>query len=82
MTKSTTSTAAPKPTKFGQIRELLTARRGATLAQLCETTGWQTHSVRAALTGLRKQGCEIERTKADDGTTSYRITSVRKDAKG
>lgn len=81
MTKTSTSTTAPKPTKLDRIRELLAAKRGATLAQLCESTGWQTHSVRAALTGLRKQGHEVERTKSDDGTTTYRIL-VRKETKG
>lgn len=79
MTKSTTTAA--KPTKLERIRELLAAKRGASLPQLCEATGWQTHSVRAALTGLRKKGCVIERAKADDGTTTYRITLAPKGAK-
>ena len=77
----TTTAAAPKPTKLDRIRELLTAKRGATLTELCDATGWQTHSVRAALTGLRKQGHEIERTKAGDGVTTYRIAGARNKAK-
>ena len=74
MTDKTTD--APKQTKLDRIRDMLAAKRGASLPQLCKATGWQTHSVRAALTGLRKKGYVIERTRAEDGTTSYRITSA------
>jgi DNA-binding transcriptional regulator PaaX len=41
---------------------------GATLAELIEGTGWQPHSARAALTGLRKKGHLIERRKRGDLT--------------
>jgi hypothetical protein len=36
---------------------------GAALGDLTAATGWQVHSVRAALTGLRKEGKELAREK-------------------
>lgn len=61
--------------KVGRIRSLLASPAGATLPTLCEATGWQSHSVRAALTGLRKAGAAIEKDKAQDSTTVYRIAA-------
>jgi hypothetical protein len=34
------------------------------------------HSVRAALTGLRKDGKELIRAKDDAGVTRYRLTAA------
>ena len=41
------------------------------MAELIVATGWLEHSVRAALTGLRKSGHEIIRTNQPDGATNY-----------
>jgi DNA-binding transcriptional regulator PaaX len=38
-------------------------------------TGWQEHSIRAALTGLRKAGRTVTRERNDDGTR-YRIVGA------
>ncbi|EYD75859.1 hypothetical protein Rumeso_02641 [Rubellimicrobium mesophilum DSM 19309] len=62
-------------TKLGQIHALLASPSGASLATLCDATGWQSHSVRAALTGLRKGGKVIEKSKGEDGTTLYRLVA-------
>jgi DNA-binding IclR family transcriptional regulator len=40
--------------------------QGATLPELIEATGWQPHTTRAMLTGLRKKGHAIERRKRED----------------
>ena len=40
---------------------------------MVKATGWQPHTTRAALTGLKKKGCTIERDKRND-VTCYRIT--------
>ncbi|MFN4324204.1 MAG: DUF3489 domain-containing protein [Aeromonas media] len=48
---------------------------GATLAELVEATGWQQHTVRAALTGLRKKGHEVVRSKRGE-TTCYAVTAA------
>lgn len=68
---------APCETKAAILRRLLSRRLGADLATLQSTTGWQPHSVRAALSGLRKAGYIIERTEAakSGDTTIYRITA-------
>jgi predicted ArsR family transcriptional regulator len=63
---------APSPTsKIEQIKALLARSGGATLAELVEATGWQPHTTRAALTGLRKKGHAIAKDKRGD-VTCYR----------
>jgi hypothetical protein len=67
--------------KLASVIGLLRAPGGATLDGLVKVTGWLPHTTRAALTGLRKRGYEIDR-KRKDGQTTYRITAVpRADAK-
>ena len=66
-----------KPTKIETILKLLRRSNGASIAQLQKATGWQPHSVRAALTGLRKKGHNIERDKDTKGVTRYRIAGER-----
>ncbi len=62
------------PTKSATILKLLRRPKGASIDQLQKATDWQAHSIRAALTGLRKKGHEIERSGKDrTGTTVYRI---------
>ena len=64
-------TAARPKTKQAIIRGLVERSNGASIAELTRATKWQAHSVRAAITGLRKAGTEIVRTKNDGGTTRY-----------
>ena len=67
----------PKVTKKAKLVSLLRKNGGADIASLSKRLGWQTHSTRAAMTGLRKSGYVIELTKAGDGKPSrYRISSV------
>jgi len=61
-----------QPSKLDLIRSLLARPDGASLYELVAATGWQPHSVRAGMTGLRKQGLTITRTKAH-GTTRFAI---------
>jgi len=67
-----------KPTKIDAVIRLLRRSGGATIAQLQKVTGWQPHSVRAALTGLRKKGHDVQRNKNAKGVTVYRITKEAK----
>ena len=67
-----------KTTKTHAVIQLLRRPSGATIAQIQRATGWQPHSVRAALTGLRKKGHDVKRDKNAKGVTVYRIA---KDAK-
>jgi hypothetical protein len=48
-------------------------REGATVEQMVASLGWQAHTVRAAMTGLRKRGYVIDRTKPEYGETLYAI---------
>lgn len=59
------------PTKLDTILKHLRHKRSASLVVLEKITGWQPHSVRAALTGLRKKGHIIERSKNAKGVTVY-----------
>ena len=66
--------AEPKrATKASVVEELLTRQEGATLDTICKTTGWQAHTCRAFLTGLRKKGMKITRDKDAGGITIYRL---------
>ena len=58
-------------TKKAAITKLLRRKQGATLMALQEVTGWQPHSLRAALTGLRKTGVEVRRATNSRGETVY-----------
>ena len=61
-------------TKKAAINALLKQPEGGTLSELMQATGWLEHSVRAALSGLRKQGCEVARSKDAGGSTRYHLT--------
>lgn len=68
---SDTDAATPR-TKVSAVVALLKRDEGATLPDLIAATGWLPHTTRAALTGLRKKGHAIERTRRDE-LTCYRI---------
>jgi hypothetical protein len=57
------------------VIEMLSAKKGSTLNALVEATGWLPHTTRAALTGLRKRGFSIERTREEGADSIYRIVS-------
>lgn len=73
----------PKPqakvkTKKDQLVDLLSAKGGATVLDLAKALDWLPHTVRAALTGLRKAGVTVEKMPARDGEpTRYRINAKR-----
>ena len=63
------------PTKIAKVQTLLQRPSGASLDALCKATGWQPHSTRAALSGLRKAGHVVERSPGNDKNKAsiYRI---------
>ena len=67
-----TAPPAKAPSKTTIVIGLLARGDGATLPELIAATGWLPHTTRAALTGIRKKGHVVERTKRD-GVTCYRI---------
>ena len=84
-TKTKASNAAGKgggagQTKKAQLIRMLGAKAGADLPTLSEKLGWQTHTTRAALTGLRKAGFTIDRERRGDGKPArYKIIAAAKE---
>ena len=72
MTRSA-NTTSEQPTKAAIVGKLLNSAKGASLGEIAQATGWQPHSCRAFLTGLRKKGHNIIRAKRKDDTTFYCI---------
>jgi hypothetical protein len=50
---------------------------GSTIVEISATLGWQAHTTRAAITGLREAGHVVETAKPADGVAglTYRIVS-------
>ncbi|WP_051332637.1 DUF3489 domain-containing protein [Cucumibacter marinus] len=63
---SSGSAKLTRASKSAMIVEALQSPGGTSIANLCASTGWQSHSVRAALTGLKKKGHVIIRTRVGD----------------
>ncbi len=64
--------AAPIAGKLGIIAQAVAAPDGAMLAELTRATGWQAHTIRAALTRLRQRGIDARLTTVGD-RKAYRI---------
>lgn len=67
-----TDSSIPRTSKVEAVIALLRRAEGATLGEITGATGWQPHSARAVLTGLRKKGHVLDKTKREE-TTCYRI---------
>jgi len=64
-------------TKKQTLIQLLNRKSGADVATISDKLGWQTHTTRAALTGLRKAGYEVVGEKPGDGKPKrYRISAT------
>lgn len=77
--KATTAPASAAPTvkpatKKDQLIALLVRDEGASIEQMTKATGWLPHTVRAAMTGLRKRGYAIDSDKMD-GVRTYRAVA-------
>jgi Protein of unknown function (DUF3489) len=60
--------------KLAEVMSLLGRKKGAGIEDLIAATGWLPHTTRAALTGLRKRGFAIERSRNEQATV-YRIVT-------
>ena len=69
------STVSRPGSKKGTIEAMVRRPEGTAISDLMAATGWQEHSIRAALTGLRKAGCTIVRER-NDQATRYRIVGT------
>ena len=65
--------------KLALVIGLLRGADGATLGSLTQATGWLPHTTRAALTGLRRRGYSVVRSKSEAGGSVYRMADVRGD---
>jgi hypothetical protein len=64
---------APRANKGAAVLALLERPEGASRAELEEFTGWQPHTLRAFLSGLRKKGLNVAREEIYPGASVYRI---------
>ena len=69
--------APARITKLSSLIALLERPDGATIAMLCEATGWQAHSVRGAIAGtLKRKGIIVISDRSGTGPRHYRIEST------
>lgn len=73
----TKTKAKSQVNKSSSVTKLLARSRGATVADLTDATGWQPHSVRALLSGLRKKGIVLIRDARKSGESCYRIAATQ-----
>ncbi len=62
-------------TKAAMVTKILSREKGATILEIAKATGWQPHSCRAFLTGVRKKS-PITKEQRPDGKLAYRIEAV------
>ncbi len=68
--------------KQALVLSLLNRPEGATIDDLLSATGWLAHTTRAALTGIRKKGHELIRSKNGAGQTVYKTAAPAEPAGG
>lgn len=73
--RRSTKSTKPRRTKSTAILALLSRKTGARMCDLESATGWQPHSIRAALTVLRRQGHTVVRDTNARGVTRYRVSA-------
>jgi hypothetical protein len=66
----------PASTKRAKLIAMLERPEGASVAEIGQRLGWLPHTVRAAITGLRKADCEVTRSKDADDRSVYRLALV------
>ena len=69
------NTQVKAPTKAAMVTRILSRAKGATVLEMSKATGWQPHSCRAFLTGLRKKFTLVKEQRGD-GKVSYRLQSM------
>ena len=63
-----------RPTKKAQLVKMLSTKSGADLASLGKSLEWQPHTIRAAISRLRKDGMTVLTSQpAKGGALRYRI---------
>ena len=75
-TASSPSYKAKQNTRRGQLLVLLQRKAGASMAEMTDAIGWQPHSVRALLSGIRKSGMTVDCTKQRTGSSRYHAVAA------
>ena len=71
------NTPKKRTTKKDQLIKLLGTKSGCDIKSMSAKLGWQQHTTRAALSGLRKAGYDVANEKpASGGISKYRILSA------
>ena len=67
--------SARAASKKSQMIDMLSGVGGSTISEISSALGWQPHTTRAAITGLRKSGYKVKTAKQVGGRSSlmYRI---------
>jgi len=75
--KSKTLPTARQGTKQARLIDLLKRKRGATISDIVQATGWQPHSVRGAISGAlkKKLGLAVSSEKIGGRGRVYRIAA-------
>lgn len=63
------------PSKSAIVTRLLAREKGASIVEMANATGWQDHSIRAFLTGIRRKHT-LTKEERSDGVTSYRLIGL------
>ena len=71
---NTTASTQPKLSKKVRLEAMLRRPKGATQKQLEKGLGWQPHTVRAAISRLRKEGADVLLDRSGK-TPAYRVVA-------
>ncbi len=83
-TNKPTKTAVAQPpnpsSKLGLVVAALSSRKGATIDDLIEATGWQAHSIRGAISGAikKKMGLAVSSNAVEGRGRVYKIEAAAK----
>ena len=66
------NTQAKATTKAAMVTRILLRDKGVTVLEMSKATGWQPHSCRAFLTGLRKKFTVVKEQRGD-GKLAYHL---------
>jgi len=61
-------------TKQALLIDMLRRPEGGTIAEIQQATGWQPHTARAAITGLKKKSLGVTSAPRRDGMRAYHLT--------
>ncbi|MCB1466698.1 MAG: DUF3489 domain-containing protein [Rhizobiaceae bacterium] len=74
--RSSSGNTKPAASKRDQLLARLESKGGARLKDLETALAWQPHTIRAAISGLRKAGYDVQR-EAGGGGAVYRIVAPK-----